>query len=454
MTESFDAILVGAGQAAPSLARRLAASGMKIAFVERSRFGGTCVNTGCIPTKTWIASARAAHVAQTASALGVDIAGPGRSASVQIDMRRVKARKDDIVHESSSGVEKSLRTLEGCTVFLGTAQFEGPHTLRVGDARLEAPRIFLNVGGRASIPNIAGLQTVPYLTNSSILDLDVLPEHLVILGGSYVALEFAQMFRRFGSAVTVLQRGPRLVTREDEDIAQAVTAILEGEGIAVRTNVDVREVRREDDRIIAGDVAGSHLLVAVGRIPNTGDLALDRAGITPTKEGYIPVDEHLVAAPGIWALGDCNGRGGFTHTSYNDYEIVAANLLDAEDRKVTDRIPAYNLYIDPPLGRIGMTEEEVRRSGRPALKGVRPMSRVGRAVEKGETQGFMKALVDSETGLIVGAALLGIECDEAIHCLLDVMYARKPYTLVTHAVHIHPTVSELIPTLLEDLQPL
>ncbi len=455
MTQKFDAILVGAGQAAPSLAPRLLQHGAKnIAFIERHRFGGTCVNTGCMPTKTWVASARAAHVASRAADLGVDISGP-----IAADMYRIWARKQKIVDESSSAIEKSLRTLEGCTVLKGTAQFEGPHILKVGDAILEAPRIFLNVGARAAIPKIPGLDQVRFLTNTTILDLQTVPPHLLILGGSYIALEFAQIFRRLGSEVTILQRGARLLTREDSDVADAIQKIMEGEGIRVILSVDPQTVTERNGLIqvawATGEVSGSHLLLATGRHPNTSDLGLERAGITLTKEGFIPVNDRLeTTVPGIWALGDCNGHGAFTHTSYNDYEIVAANLFDGEDRKLSDRITAYNIYIDPPLGRIGMTEEEVRRSGRPALKAVRPMTRVNRAVEKGETLGFLKALVDAETKLILGASLLGVECDEVIHSLLDVMYARKPYTLVTHAVHIHPTVSELIPTLLEDLKPL
>jgi pyruvate/2-oxoglutarate dehydrogenase complex dihydrolipoamide dehydrogenase (E3) component len=450
---TFDAILVGAGQAAPSLAHRLVKSGMKIAFVERKLFGGTCVNNGCIPTKAWVASAHAAHQARRAWEFGIEVSGP-----VATDMARVKARKDEIVKASHDGVEQGLRNLEGCTVFDGTASFEAPHQMRVGDQSLEAPRIFLNLGARAMIPDIPGLSETKYLTNVSILQLDTVPEHLIVLGGSFVALEFAQIFRRLGSDVTILQRGPRLLTREDEDIAAAITAILAKEGVQILTGIRPSEVKHHWRGVEViwpeGSVDGSHLLVATGRQPNTDDLHAEKAGIALTKEGFIPVNDVLEAAPGIWAIGDCNGHGAFTHTSYNDYEIVAANLLDNENRKLTDRIPAYNLYVDPPLGRCGMSEAEVRASGKAALKGVRPMTRVTRARLKGETQGFLKVLVDKESGLILGAALLGVGCDEVIHCLLDVMYARKPYTLLTHAVHSHPTVSELIPTVLEDLQPL
>ncbi len=454
MNQSFDAVLVGAGQAAPPLAHRLAQSGMKIAFVERYRFGGTCVNTGCIPTKTWVASARAAHSARIAGALGIPIAGPIRG-----DMAAIKKRKDQIVRDSSSGVERGLRELEGCTVFQGTARFESPRTLRVGDVVLEAPKVFLDVGSRAIVPNIDGLRDTPFLTNSTLLNLDQLPAHLLVLGGSYVALEFAQMFRRFGSEVTVLQRAERLLTREDPDVADAIQQILEGEGLRIHCNVAAQQVRSNNGVITiawpGGEAQGSHLLVATGRSPNTDDLGLDRAGIKPDPQGHIPVNDRLeTEVPGIWALGDCNGKGAFTHTSYNDYEIVAANLLDGGDRKVSDRITAYNIYIDPPLGRIGMTEAEVRKSGRKALKAIRPMTRVNRAVERGETQGFLKVLVDADSGEILGSSLLGIECDEVVHSLLNVMYARKPYTLITNSMPIHPTVSELLPTLLEALQPL
>ena len=454
MTYKFDAVLVGAGQAAPSLANRLAKAGWKIAFIERKRFGGTCVNTGCMPTKTLVASARAAHVARRAADFGVIFSGP-----IQMDMVQVKARKDKIVQDASKGVEQSLRSLDGCTVFTGSARFESPRSLRVGDDLIEADKIFLNVGCRAAIPDIPGLRETPFLTNSSILELDRLPEHLVILGGSYVGLEFGQIFRRFGSEVTILERGERLLRREDEDVALAIRNIFEGEGINVRTSARPNLIWQKGKSIHVkfdgGEVSGSHLLVAAGRVPNTDDLGLEHAGVQVDSRGFIPVNDHLeTSVPGIWALGDCNGRSAFTHTSYNDYEIAAANLLDGEGRKISDRLSAYNIYIDPPLGRAGLTEAEVRSSGKKALIGVRQMTRVNRAVERAETLGFLKVLVDAESGLLLGASLLGVECDEVIHCLLDVMYARKPYTLVTHAVHIHPTVSELIPTVLEELKPL
>jgi pyruvate/2-oxoglutarate dehydrogenase complex dihydrolipoamide dehydrogenase (E3) component len=457
--KAFDAIIVGAGQAGPSLAGRLTAAGMSIAYVERHLFGGTCVNTGCTPTKTMIGSAYAAHMARRAADYGVTL-NPG---PVGVDMARVIARREAIVSQSRNGIEASLRNNQRCTVYIGTATFTAPYTLRVNDDELTARQIFLNVGGRASVPNFPGIHDVPFFTNSSLLTFPDLPRHLVIVGGSYIGIEFAQMYRRFGSQVTIVERAPRLVQHEDEDVSAAIRDILEREGITIRTDAECITLAPHADGVLVGtncatpppDIPGSHVLLAVGRIPNTGDLGLDRAGVATDSRGYIIVDDQLQTnVPGIYAIGDCNGRGAFTHTAYNDYEIVAANLLDHESRRVSDRILCYALYSDPPLGRIGMTEAEVRASGRPALIGTRPMTRVSRALEKGETLGFLKILVDAETKLILGASLLGVGCDEVVHCLLDIMYARVPYTTITHAVHIHPTVSELLPTVLENLKPL
>lgn len=443
----YDAIVIGTGQSGPSLAARLAVTGRRVAIVERKRFGGTCVNNGCIPTKALVASARAAYLARRGSDFGVAIDG-----AVRVDMKRVKQRKDAIVVKSSVGVEKWLKSTPNLTVYEGHGRFEGPHTVGVNGEVLEAPWIFVNVGARAWQPPIPGLDSVPYLNNSSMMEVDFLPEHLVIVGGSYIALEFGQMYRRFGSEVTVIERGPRLVSREDDDVSDAIRQILENEGVRVVTNAHDFAVERRGEGVAVGDVVGSHLLVAVGRRPNTHDLGLEKAGIAVDGNGYIQVDDQCrTSVEGVWAIGDCNGRGAFTHTSYNDYEIVAANLLDGDPRRVSDRIVAYALYIDPPLGRAGLTEKEARRSGRPVLVATRPMTRVGRAVERGETQGFMKVLVDAETKLILGAAMLGIEGDEIIHSILDVMYAKAPYTIIQRAMHIHPTVSELIPTLLGEL---
>ncbi|MBV8846815.1 MAG: FAD-containing oxidoreductase [Bryobacterales bacterium] len=454
----FDAIIIGTGQAGPPLAARLTKAGMSVAIVERGRFGGTCVNTGCIPTKTMVASAYAAHVARRAAEYGVQISG-----RVAVDMKQVKARKDQIAGKSNSAVENWLKTMPSATVYEGHGRFESPHEVSVGTERLTSGRIFINVGGRAIIPYIPGLTDIPYLTNSSMMHVDFLPRHLLILGGSYIGLEFGQMFRRFGSEVTIIEMGPRLIGREDEDVSAAIHDILDAEGIDVRLNTKCTRFAKQGQDVVASlecngqvsEITGSHLLLATGRRPNADDLALDRAGVKSDSRGNIEVDDQLrTNVPGIWALGDCNGKGGFTHTSYNDFEIVAANLLDNDPRRVSDRILAYNLYIDPPLGRAGMTEAQARKSGRPVLIGTRPMTKVGRAVEKGESLGFMKVLVDADSKEIVGAALLGTGCDEVIHSILDVMYAKKPYTVIRRAMHIHPTVSELIPTMLGELKPL
>jgi pyruvate/2-oxoglutarate dehydrogenase complex dihydrolipoamide dehydrogenase (E3) component len=455
MTFPYDAIVIGTGQAGPPLARRLTAVGMKVAIIERALFGGTCVNTGCIPTKTMVANAYVAHMVRRASEFGVTVDGPAG-----VDMKRVKARKDEISGQSKEGLEASLRTLPNCTVYQGHARFESPHEVSVNGVRLTAGKIFINVGGRAAVPSIPGLDQVPYLTNSSMMHVDFLPKHLVILGGSYIGLEFAQMFRRFGSEVTVIEGGPRLIQREDEDVSAAILDILERERIQIRLGTNCTSVaRRGEETIVSVDkgceVRGSHFLLAVGRRPNTDDLGLAKAGVAVDSQGYILIDDQLrTNVPGIWALGDCNGKGGFTHTSYNDFEIVAANLLDHDPRKVSDRILTYALFIDPPLGRAGMTETQARQTGRKLLMGKRLMTKVGRTVEKGETLGFMKVLIDADSQRILGAAILGTGGDEAIHSILDVMYADKPYTLIQRAVHIHPTVSELIPTMLGELQPL
>jgi pyruvate/2-oxoglutarate dehydrogenase complex dihydrolipoamide dehydrogenase (E3) component len=452
----FDAIVIGTGQAGPSMAARFAAAGKTVAVIERHKFGGTCVNTGCIPTKTLVASAYAIHVARRGAEYGFS------AGDVRVDIKRVKARKDAASARSNTGVESWLRGTANCTVIQGQARFQSSNTVVVNDEVLQADKIFINVGARASVPEIPGIHDVPFLNNSSMMDIDFLPEHLVIVGGSYVGLEFGQIYRRLGSEVTIVEMGPRLIAREDEDVSQTVREILEAEGIDVRLNAKCISLAKRDSGVAVGvlceqglpEVAGSHVLLAAGRTPNTSDLGLDRAGIATDHRGYIVVDDQLQTnVHGIWALGDCNGRGAFTHTSYNDYEIVADNLFNADHRRVSDRIQAYALYTDPPLGRCGMTDAEVRKSGRRALAVKYPMSRVSRAYEKGETQGFIKIIVDAETKQILGAAILGVGGDEVIHALLDVMYAKAPYTVIQRAMHIHPTVSEYLPTVLGKLQP-
>jgi len=455
VAERFDAIVIGAGQAGPPLAGRLTAAGQTVAVIERKLIGGTCVNSGCIPTKTLVASAHAAYVARRGAEYGI---GTGE---VTVDMGKVKARKDAIMLDDRHGVESWLDGMAGCTLIRGHARFEDPHSVRVGDRLLEADRIFLNVGGRAVVPDLPGLSDIDYLTNVGILEIDTLPEHLVIIGGSYIALEFAQMYCRFGARVTVIERGPRLTSREDEDVSAAVRTILEAEGIEIIVGAnDIRFTKTDNGFDVtpcegAVPVSGTRLLVAVGRRPNTDDLGLEHAGVQTDGHGYVVVDDQLrTTAQHIWAMGDCNGRGAFTHTSYNDFEIVAANLLDDDPRRVSDRVPTYALYIDPPLGRAGMTADQVRASGRRALVGKRPMTRVGRAVEKGETQGFMKVVVDADTKEILGAAILGVGGDEVIHAILDIMSAGDPYTAISRTMHIHPTVSELVPTMLQEMKPL
>jgi pyruvate/2-oxoglutarate dehydrogenase complex dihydrolipoamide dehydrogenase (E3) component len=453
----FDAIIIGTGQAGPSLAAQFANAEKTVAIIERHKFGGTCVNTGCIPTKALVASAYAAHLARRGAEFGFAVNG-----DVRADMKRVKARKDEISGRSNKGVEQWLRGLKNCTVIEGHARFQSSRAVVVNEEVLEADKVYINVGGRATVPAFPGIHDVPFFTNSSILDVDFLPEHLVIVGGSYIGLEFGQIYRRFGSEVTIVEMGPRLIGREDEDVSEAVRKILESEGIHIRLNAKCISLAKGDNGVVVGvdcdedrrEVPGSHVLLAVGRTPNTHDLGLDMAGVAMDEHGYILVDDQLQTnVPGIWALGDCNGRGGFTHTSYNDYEIVADNLFKADHRRVSDRIPTYGLFIDPPLGRCGMTDAEVRRSGRAALAVKHPMRRVGRAIEKGETQGFIKITVDAETKQILGAAILGTGGDEVVQVLLDLMYAKAPCTVVQRAMHIHPTVAEFLPTVLSRLEP-
>lgn len=453
MTKHFDAIIIGAGQAGPSLAGRLTQAGRKVALIERKHVGGTCVNTGCMPTKAMVASAYAAHLTARANDYGVRIQG-----KPEIDFSKVMARKDMVRFNARKNNETWLEGMENCTLIRGHARFEDAHSISVDGARLTADMFFINTGGRAAIPDYPGLPDIPYLTNVSLLDLDRLPAHLAIIGGSYIALEFAQMFRRFGSNITVIERGPRVIGHEDEDVSAAVKDILADEGIDIRLNAKSLSFSKHGAsvKIAIGDdaVEASHVLIATGRRPNTDDLGLEKAGVELDAKGFIGVDDRLKTnIDHIYALGDCNGQGAFTHTSYNDFEIVAANLLDGDDRKVSDRIKTYALYIDPPLGRVGMTEREARATGRKLLIGTRPMSRVGRAVEKGEALGFMKVIADAGTGEILGASIFGTGGDEAVQSILDVMYARKPYTMITRAMHIHPTVSELIPTVFGDMKP-
>jgi pyruvate/2-oxoglutarate dehydrogenase complex dihydrolipoamide dehydrogenase (E3) component len=455
--ENFDAIVIGAGQAGPAMAARCTKEGLRTAIIERGHWGGTCVNAGCIPTKTLIASARAIHMARRGDEFGFS------AGDIRVNMQRIKARKDAIVLKSRDGVLQWMQGLKNAEVIQGRASFTGPRTVQVGMRTLTAERIFINVGGRASVPDLPGVSDVPYLDNTSIMDLTEVPQHLVIVGGSYIGIEFAQMMRRFGAKVTVVERSATLLPREDEDVSNGIRAILEAEGIELQLAAQCMSLSRSGNQVVVGAlcgdqspaITGSHVLLAVGRRPNTDGLGLDAAGIALDERGYIVVDDQLrSSAEGVWAMGDCNGKGAFTHTAWNDYEIIAANLFDSEARRVSQRVPCYALFIDPALGRVGMTEREVRASGRRALVARMPMQRVGRAREASETQGLMKALVDAESGQLLGAAILGMNGDEVVHGMLDIMAAKLPYTAISRTMHIHPTVSELVPTLLQQLKPL
>ena len=457
MPVEFDAIIIGAGQAGPSLAARFSKESQRVAIIERKHFGGTCVNTGCIPTKTLVASAYVAHMARRAQDYGVD------NRAVSVDMKRVKARKDAIVEQSRDGLSQLLGNLDKVTIYKGHARFTAPRTVEVNGELLSADRIFINSGGRAAVPKMPGLDAVPFLTNSTMMEVDFLPDHLLIVGGSYVGLEFAQVYRRFGARVTVVEMADRLIVREDPDISAAVREILEADGVEVRLKAECLAVEKDGDRIAmnlecaagAPRIHGSHVLLAVGRRPNTEDLGLDKAGVQVDAKGFITVDDQCrTNVDGIWALGEVNGRGAFTHTSYNDFEIVAANLFDNDPRRISDRITCYGLFIDPPLGRVGMTEQEVRQKGLKALYAKKMMTSVGRARERGETKGFMKVVVDAESRRILGAAVLGVNGDEVVHAILDVMAAGLPYTAISRTMHIHPTVAEYLPTLLGELQPI
>ena len=456
MSRRFDAIVIGAGQAGPPMAGRIAATGKKVALIERKLIGGTCVNVGCTPTKTLVASAYAAHLARRAADYGVS-AGP-----VGVDFAAVMARKNKVVGNSRSSLEGWLNGMANCAVIKGHARFVSPTTVEVGGETLEADRFFINVGCRAVAPDFPGRDQVRTLTNTTVLELDAVPRHLVIVGGSYIGLEFAQVFRRFGAEVTVVEKAPRLISREDQDASDAIREILEAEGIAIRCGAEcIRFAQRGADIAVgvdctsgAPEAIGSHVVLAVGRRPNTDDLGLEAAGVRVDKHGYIVVDDGLrTNVPDIFALGDCNGRGAFTHTSYNDFEIAAANLLDGAHRRVSDRILGYALYIDPPLGRVGMTEAEARAKGHNVRIGRRPMTRVSRAIEKGETQGFMKVVVDRDTDAILGAAILGVGGDEAIHSVIEAMAAGVTAAAYTRVMPIHPTVSELVPTIFGELSP-
>lgn len=448
----YDAIIIGTGQAGPALAGKHLSNDLKVAVIEKGHYGGACVNYGCTPTKAYVASARRAYVAKNSRDLGVSVDG-----NVRVDLKRIKRRKDKIVQDSRDGLKDFLEDTDGLTVYNGKGVFTGPHTVEVNGEELEADRIFINVGGRPRIPD--GFEEVDYLTNRSILELDEIPEHLVIVGGGYVGLEFGQMFRRFGSEVTIIEKNAQLLSKEDDEICRSMQEILKNEGINIRLNAECISGEPAGNGVKVNldcaegppELEGSHLLLAVGRVPNTDGLGLEKAGVETDERGFIKVNDSLqTSVDHIWAMGDCNGEGAFTHTAYNDYQIVASQLFGDGSRKLSDRYLCYAAFIDPALGRVGMNEKMVKEKGIKAKVATRPMSRIARAKEMGETQGLLKILIDADTDKVLGASFLGAGADEYIHTIIDLMYADAPYTVIRDAVHIHPTVSELIPTMLEN----
>ncbi len=455
--KKFDAIIIGSGQAGTPLAFKLAGAGKKVAFIEKEHFGGTCLNTGCTPTKAYVASARRMFDTKNGEEFGIHI-----PAGSKTDLAKVKKRKDDLIQGSVEGIKKGIEDNENITHIAGTASFVGEKTLAVNGKEISAEEIYINVGGRPRMPE--EYKAAEPLDNQSILELTELPEHLVIVGGSYIGLEFGQMFKRFGCEVTIVEKNSAIISREDHDISASIQKTLENEGVKFRLNATCMGAKKMDDGQICVNVncdqgepqvIGTHVLLAIGRVPNTDLLNLENAGIKTDDKGFIKVNDHLETnVPGIYALGDCNGEGAFTHTAYNDFEIIADNKLDGGIRKVSDRILTYGLFVDPPLGRAGMTLSQAKKTGKKLLVGKREMSKIARAKEKGETDGFMRVIVDAETKEIMGASILGVGGDEVISGILNIMTAKQPYTVIRDSVQIHPTVSELLPTLLEGLKPL
>jgi pyruvate/2-oxoglutarate dehydrogenase complex dihydrolipoamide dehydrogenase (E3) component len=449
----YDAIVLGSGQAGNPLSQKLADHGWSVALVEKEHLGGTCVNTGCTPTKTLIASAQVAHYARQAARWGV------RTGEVSVDLPRVVSRKDQVVLQWRSSVERKVQQRPGLHLYRGHGRFLDPHRVRVGDQVLESERIFINTGARPTIPRIQGLDQAGYLTNESVMQLTDLPEHLLVLGGGYVGLEFGQMFRRFGSRVTVVDFAEQVLPHEDADVARELQQALEAEGIRFLLQARTSRVERDNGQVVlrlegAESVRGSHLLVATGRRPNTDDLGLETTGVETTPGGFIRVNGRLETnVPGIWALGDVNGGPAFTHIAYNDYQIVYANLIEGKDLTTADRLVPYAVFTDPQLGRVGLTEKEARATGRRLKVGKIPMGWVARAIERDETAGLMKLVVDAETDRILGAAILASEGGELVQILEFVMSAGAPYTLLKGAVYIHPTLAEGFWTLMEEVKP-
>ncbi|MCE7948015.1 MAG: mercuric reductase [Chloroflexi bacterium CFX4] len=450
MADQFDAIIIGAGQAGGPLSTALARAGWRTALIERAHVGGTCVNEGCTPTKTMIASARVAHLARRAADYGV------QTDSVQVDLATVRGRKRAIVESFRGGSQRHIESTEGVTLIFGTAHFSAPYEITVQrndgtQQTLSAPKIFLNVGARAAIPSLEGIEDVPYLTSTSIMELDSLPEHLIILGGGYIGVEFGQTFRRFGAHVSIVQRGDQLLGREDADLAAEFADMLRGEGINIALNARATRTWQQNGALYlevesesaSMTLRGSHLLVAAGRVPNTDTLNLAAAGIQADSRGFIKVNERLETnVAGIYALGDVNGGAAFTHIAYDDFRIVRDNLLHGAARTTQDRLVPYTVFTDPQLGRVGLSEREARAKGLNIRVAKLPMAHVARAIETDETRGFMKAILDAETGQILGAAVLGIEGGEIVSVLQMAMIGRVPYTAIRDGVFAHPTLSE------------
>lgn len=454
--EKFDAIIIGTGQAGPSLAASLAKNGYKTAIIEKGHLGGTCVNVGCTPTKAYVASARRAFAARNSEDHGVILQG-----DLKIDLKRIKQRKDKLVQDSRSGLEKMFADAENLTLIRGKAAFVDEYTVDVNNEKYTADKFYINVGGRPRIPE--DFKAIDYLTNESILELEEIPEHLVIIGGGYIGLEFGQMFRRFGSKVTIMEKGNQLLQREDDDIAEEIATILKDSGIEVKLDSDCLSAEKADTGISVKynchnrieKIKASHVLIATGRIPNTDDLGLENTEVKLDERGFIKVNNELqTSVDNIWALGDCNGEGAFTHTAYNDFQIVNSHLFEERKRSLSDRFTCYAAFIDPPLARVGLNENDIKKQGLKARIATRLMSKIARAKEKGETAGKLKIFIENDTNKILGATFLGAGADEYIHTMIDQMYSGASYEVIRDAIHIHPTVSELLPTMLENLKDL
>jgi pyruvate/2-oxoglutarate dehydrogenase complex dihydrolipoamide dehydrogenase (E3) component len=452
----YDAIVIGSGQGGVPLAARFAELGWQVALIERGNLGGTCINTGCTPTKTMVHRAQVAHYARNAARWGV------RAENVAADLREIVAQKNKVVASFRGGSQKRIDKHPNLHLLRGHARFAEPHKVQVGENLLESEKIFINTGGRPTIPDITGLDPSRVLTNESIMDLTDAPEHLIILGGGYIGLEFGQVFRRFGSRVTILHTQKQILSREDSDIATELQKILEGEGVDFRLDVRSTRVDHSKDCVNVsisgangtGQISGTHLLAAVGRRPNTDDLGLDKAGVETDKAGYIRVNSRLETnVPGIWALGDVKGPPAFTHISYNDFQIIDANLTQGKNLSIEHRIVPYCVFTDPQLGGVGMTEKEARAAGRKLKIGKIPMSWVARAIERDETAGLIKIIVDAANDRILGATILASEGGELVHILYTLMLGNLPYTLLKGAVYIHPTLAEGFFALMDSVKP-